>query len=183
MSVELYFLRSSEQKIVSDMIYYSQRINETDKTTTDFEHLNIYSDFYGLTPKDLGLYAMKENQMCGAIWTRRLNVEHNSNGFLNEDTPVLNIAVKPEFRNSGIATTMINQFLIEAGAVYSAISINVIDTKENISFLEKFDFEIVENENRKSYTDNTDSIVMIKKLEKKEIVRPTDGYDPTRWMD
>jgi hypothetical protein len=24
---------------------------------------------------------------------------------------------------------------------------------------------------------------MVKKLEKKEIIRPTDGYDPTRWMD
>ncbi|MEA3229054.1 MAG: GNAT family N-acetyltransferase [Campylobacterota bacterium] len=183
MSIELYFLRSSEQKIVTDMVYYSQRVDETDKRVSDFENLNIYSDFYGLTAKDLGLYAMKEHQMCGAIWTRRLNIEHNSNGFLDEDTPVLNIAVKPEFRNSGIATTMIDQFLIEAGALYSAISVNVSNKQESITFFKKFGFEVVADEKRETYAQNEDALIMVKKLDKKEIVRPTDGYDPTRWMD
>ena len=87
MNKELYFLRSSEQKIVNDMIKYAH--------PKDSENLSIYSDFYGLTAKDLGVY-------------------------------------------------------------------------------EKFGFE---------KADDSDALVMVKKLEKKAVVRPTDGYDPTRWMD
>ena len=182
MSLELYFLRSSEQKIVSDMLYYSQRVNETDKKVSDFAQLEIYSCFYGLTAKDLGLYAMKNNQTCGAIWTRRLNSSHDSNGFLNEETPVMNLSVKPEFRNAGVATAMINQFLLEAGSLYDAISVNVPDREESVDFFKKFGFEKVEEESRRSYVNDERSVVMIKKLEKKELVRPTDGYDPTRWI-
>ena len=184
MSLELYFLRSSENKIVSDMLLYSQRVDEVNKTVSDFStHLSIYEDFYGLTRKDLGLYAMKDSVVSGAIWTRRLNEDHNSNAFLDEDTPVLNIAVKPEFRNQGIARAMIEQFLQEAGALYSGLSISVVDTKENISFFEKFGFKTADVEGKKSYVDNAAAIIMVKKLEQKDVQRPSDGYDPRRWMD
>jgi ribosomal protein S18 acetylase RimI-like enzyme len=182
-SLELYFLRSSEQKIVNDMIYYAQRIDENKNKEFNFSHLNIYSDFYGLTPKDLGLYAMKDNKMCGAIWSRRLNLEHKSNGFISENTPVLNIAVKPEFRYQGIARAMMEQFLLEAGSLYETLSVSVLDDKNKIDFFKKFGFEIVDGIKTKSYVDDLDSIVMIKKLQKQEIIRPTDGYDAKKWMD
>jgi ribosomal protein S18 acetylase RimI-like enzyme len=183
MGLELYFLRASEQKIVSDMLFYSQRVNEVSKRVEDFKALSIYEDFYGFTTKDLGLYAMKDNVVSGAIWSRKLNADHNSNAFLDEDTPVLNIAVKPEFRNKGIAKEMIEQFLQEAAALYNGLSVSVVDTKENRSFFEKFGFEKAHVNSKKSYVDNLDAIVMLKKLEKKSIQRPSDNYDPSYWMD
>jgi ribosomal protein S18 acetylase RimI-like enzyme len=173
MSLELYFLRSSEQKIVNDMLYHAQNIQQN----------AIYTDFYGFTSKDLGLYAMKENVLAGAIWSRRLTAEHNSNAFVDEETPVLNIAVKPEFRNQGIATAMLEQFLLEASALYEGLSISILDDERNIKFFEKFGFEVVPGIQRKSYAQNAPSIIMKKVLEKKELVRPTDGYDASKWMD
>jgi len=183
MSLELYFLRSSEQKIVTDMLYYAQKVDETNKQISDFKALEIYHTFYGLTSKDLGLYAMKNAEVCGAIWCRRLNASHNSNAFLNEDTPVMNIAVKPKFRGEGIATFMIKQFLQELATTYKHVSVSVSNNSQSIGFFKKFGFKLTDTAQRKSYISDAKTVLMLKELEIKEIVRPSDGYDPRRWMD
>ncbi len=156
MGQELYFLRSSEGKIVKDMVKYAY--------SEDMENLNIFTDHYGLTTKDLGLYALVNNKIAGAIWCRELNN--------NRDTPVLSVAILPEFKGEGIGAFMMEQFLQEAGAIYEQITIDITHKPKAISFYEKFGFERVE-----------DSLVLMKKLEKKEVFRPTDGYDSSYWMD
>jgi len=153
---ELYFLRSSESKIVKDMVKYAY--------SEDMENLNIFTDHYGLTTKDLGLYALVDNKIAGAIWCRELNN--------NRDTPVLSVAILPEFKGEGIGAFMMDQFLQEAGAIYEQITIDITHKPKAISFYEKFGFERVD-----------DSLVLMKKLEKKEVYRPTDGYDASYWMD
>ena len=158
MNKELYFLRSSEGKIVTDMVKYAY--------SEDMENLNIYSDFYGLTTKDLGLYALVDNKIAGAIWSRELNG--------NSDTPVLSVAILPEFRAKEIGSFMMNQFLQEAGALYEQISIDITHKPKAILFYEKFGFEKIQD---------SDNLVMIKKLEKKEVFRPSDNYDSSYWMD
>lgn len=163
MNKELYFLRSSEQKIVTDM---SKLAFPHAK-----ENLDIYHTFYGLTPKDLGLYALVENELAGAIWSRRFNQDHNASGFIDEDTPVMSIAVVEKFKNKDIDSFMMEQFLQEAAALYGQISIEISHMPESLEFFEKFGFE--------KHSD----FVLLKKLEKKEVYRPSDGYDPTRWMD
>lgn len=158
MNKELYFLRSSENKIVKDMVKHAHPESE--------ENIKIYSSFYGLTTKDLGLYALVDNEIAGAIWSRELNN--------NQETPVLSMAVLPKFKKQGIGIFMMEQFLQEAGAVYEQIVIDLTHKPKAIKFYEKFAFKKVEDEER---------LLMMKRLEKKEVFRPTDGYDPTRWMD
>ena len=158
MNKELYFLRSSEGKIVTDMLKYAY--------SEDMENLNIYSDFYGLTPKDLGLYALVNNKIAGAIWSRELNG--------NSDTPILSVAILPEFKGKRIGAFMMEQFLQEAGAIYEQISIDITHKQKAISFYKKFGFESV---------DDSNAFVLVKKLEKKEVLRPSDGYDSSYWMD
>jgi len=155
MSRELYFLRSSEQKIVKNMFEYAHpnRANEIER----------YTEFYGLTPKDLGLYALVENQIAGAIWSRELE---------RGEAPTLSVAILPEFKSSGVGAFMMEQFLQEAGALYEELVIDISDKKMALAFYEKFEF-----------VKSDESFVLRKKLEKKEVIRPTDGYDPTRWMD
>ncbi|MDQ7044019.1 MAG: GNAT family N-acetyltransferase [Sulfurimonas sp.] len=152
MTPTLYFLRSSESKIVQDMTKYAH------KETTKF---NLYYDAYGLTPKDLGLYALVESAIVGAIWTRELQNE----------TPSLSLAILPEHRSKGVATAMMEQFLLEAGVVYEELHVETYGEAKLISFYEKFGFTPLEE------------TIMIKKLEKKELTRPSDGYDPRKWMD
>ncbi|MCD6432537.1 MAG: GNAT family N-acetyltransferase [Sulfurimonas sp.] len=156
MNKELYFLRSSEQKIVNDMVKLAHPSNTP--------NLEIYTDFYGLTTKDLGLYALVNNEIAGAIWSRKID----------GDTPVISFAIAPKFKKQGIGIFMMEQFLQEAGALYEEIIIDITHKPKAIKFYEKFGFEKLQD---------SDNLIMIKKLEKKEVVRPTDGYDPTRWMD
>jgi len=152
MTPTLYFLRSSESKIAKDMTKYAHK---------EANNLNIYYDFYGLTSKDLGLYALVDNIIVGAIWTRELESK----------TPYLSLAVKPEHRGFGIATAMIKQFLVEISAVSEVLIAETYENETLIKFYTKFGFT------------QEKSSLMQKTLEKKEIVRPTDGYDPRKWMD
>jgi len=153
MNKELYFLRSSEQKIVIDMFKYAHPNNP--------ENISKYTEFYGFTNKDLGLYALVESEIAGAIWSRRLNPD---------EAPRLSVAVVPKFRGKGVGSFMMNQFLQEAGALYDTLWIDISEKPKAIKFYEKYGFE-------------KESFLLKKKLEKKEVVRPTDGYDPTHWMD
>ena len=179
----LYFLRSSEQKIATDMLTFAMRLNEFNKTLQDFPELNIYNRHYGLSSRDLGLYALDEHSIAGAAWIRLLSIEDGANGFVNTNTPILSIAVKPEFRAKGIGSAMLEQLLIEAGAVFEQISVSVVKNSKAVKFYKKFGFVKLENSEGKSPVDNSQVFTMIKKLIKQDIIRPTDGYDPRRWMD
>ncbi len=179
----LYFLRSSEQKITSDMLVYAMRLHELNKTLKDFPKLDIYTKHYGLSTKDLGLYALHNQTIAGAVWIRLLRAEDGASAFVDANTPVLNIGVKPEFRGMGIGSAMLEQFLLEAGVVFEQISVSVLKDSKAVNFYEKFGFEKIEASETKSLLDGSEIFTMIKKLTKKEVIRPTDGYDPRRWMD
>jgi len=155
MSRELYFLRSSEQKIVIDMFKYAHPNSSNE--------LKKYTEFFGFTDKDLGLYALVDGEIAGAIFSRRLNTD---------EAPTMSVAIVPKFKKQGVGIFMMEQFLQEAGALYNELTIDISAKPKALKFYKKFGFE----------KDN-DSFLLRKKLEKKEVVRPTDGYDPTHWMD
>lgn len=184
MNTTLYFLRSSEQKIVTDMLHYAMRLDDVKKSLADIPKLAIYEEFYGFTSKDLGLYALADNQLAGAAWIRRLNAEHGSNGYIDDNTPILTVAVIPAFRGRGIGSSMLEQLLIEAGALYERISLSVVSNSPAMRFFERHGFVAHQNDSKeKSFVDGADVVTMIKQLNKAEVKRPTDGYDPRRWMD
>jgi ribosomal protein S18 acetylase RimI-like enzyme len=184
MNATLYFLRSSEQKILTDMLHYAMRLDEVNESLSDIPKLAIYSEFYGFTSKDLGLYALVDNQLCGAVWIRRLNADHGSNGYIDDNTPILNIAVLPEFRGKGIGSQMMEQLFIEAGELYGQISVSVVYDSPAIRFYERHGFIRHDNGSvEQSFVDGKNVITLIKKLQKGAVIRPTDGYDPRRWMD
>lgn len=155
MNKELFFLRSSEQKIVIDMFKYAY--------SKESDDLEKYTQYYGLTPKDLGIYALVDNKIAGAIWSRRLTPD---------EPPYLSVAIVPEFKGKGIGSFMMDQFLQEAGSIYEEVYIDIAHKPKAIKFYEKYGFE---------QTDT--NLLLSKQLEKKEVIRPSDGYDPTRWMD
>ena len=126
----------------------------------DKNDLSKYYSFYGLTTKDLGLYALVDNEIAGAIWTREI-----------DNIPLMSLAIVHKYKKQGIGIFMMEQFLQEAGALYEKIQIDISHKPKAIKFYEKFGFERLRND------------LLIKKLEKKEVIRPTDGYDPTRWID
>lgn len=183
MNPTLYFLRSSEQKIATDMLKYAYRLNEIDKNIEDFPELEIFSRFYGLSSKDLGLYALGEQTIAGAAWIRLLKEEDNALGFVNEKTAVLTIGVKPEFRGKDIASAMLEQLFLEAGAVFEQVSVSVLNNERGVSFFKKFGFVEVEKSQSYSPVDGSEVITMVKEISNEKVIRPSDGYDSSKWMD
>lgn len=179
----LYFLRSSEQKIATDMLHYAYRLDEVGKTLKDVMHLETFSRFYGLSSKDLGLYALSEHKIAGAAWLRLLREDDKAEGFIDEKTPVLTIGINPEFRAKGIGSAMLEQLFLEAGALFEYISVSVLNSEKAVSFFKKHGFIKVENSLGKSPIDGSEVVTMVKELPKERVVRPTDGYDPQKWMD
>ncbi|WP_324171658.1 GNAT family N-acetyltransferase [Sulfurimonas sp.] len=165
------------------MLYYAMRLDTVDKKVQAFPKLDIYYKFYGLSSKDLGLYALDNHTIAGAVWIRQLKEEDNANAFIDANTPVLQIAVKPEFRNKGIGFAMMEQFFIEAAASFEQISLSVLKDSKAIIFYERLGFTKVEGSNATSPIDKKPVFTMLKKLVRKEILRPSDGYDPRKWMD
>ena len=124
------------------------------------QDLEMYYKHYGLNSSDLGLYALVDNQITGAVWVRWI-----------DNKAVLSVAVKPEFRNQKIASHMLNQLFLEAGSIYDTLHVEIADDAKEVSFFEKLGF-IKQNNSS-----------MTKTVKNEVVVRPTDGYDPTRWMD
>ena len=179
----LYFLRSSEQKIATDMLYYAARLDDVGKTVEDVPELIMYQRYYGLNANDLGLYALSDYDLSGAAWIRLFREHDAANGYVDETTPILTIGVKPEFRGQGIGTAMLEQLLQEAAALYEQISVSVVHDSAAVKFYERFGFVRVEDSEKKSPVDGAEVFTMIKKLVQQEVKRPSDGYDPSRWMD
>lgn len=175
MQTELYFLRSSEQKIASDILPFAYRLDVIGKTLNDFPELEIYTKHYGLSTRDLGIYILKDHKIAGAAWIRLLRFE--------DTIPVLTMAIKPEFRGQGLGSMMLDQLLLEAASRFEQISVTVLKDSPAVKFYERFGFVKIEDSQAKSPVDDLDVITMIKKLEYKEVVRPSDGYDSSKWMD
>ena len=144
----LYFLRSSEQYILNKMLPLSFD-NQQDV------------EFFGFTTKDLGLYALVDRQIAGAAWIRLKDSNIN---------PILNIAIKPEFRSQGIAQAMLEQIFDEASVLFEKLEVKLGNADSVKDFLQKFGFE----ESNGS---------MIKTLEKKEHKNVYDDYGNCKWME
>lgn len=183
MNPTLYFLRSSEQKIVTDMLSYAVRLDEAGKSLDDFPNLRVYDRHYGLTHRDLGLYALAGHELAGAAWIRQLKESDAAEGYVDAATPVLMIAVKPAFRKRGIGRAMLEQLLLEAGALYERISVSVVPGSPAALLAESAGFEAVAGSEKVSAVDGSESVTMVKVLSREEIKRPSEGYDPTYWMD
>ncbi|DAB29903.1 MAG TPA: GNAT family N-acetyltransferase [Sulfurimonas sp. UBA12504] len=183
MTPTLYFLRSSEQKILDTMLWPAFRLHKQDKTQEDFPALRIHADFFGHSDKDFGLYALVDNTIAGAIWCRILKAEQNANGFIDANTPLMHTIVVEAYRNQGIGTFMMEQFLQEVAVLYPQLSLCVLQESKAIGFYKKFGFTQVNGKKEQSPIDGQDVVTLVKKLQKKEIQRPSDGYDASRWMD
>ena len=165
------------------MLYYAASLDRFGKSLADYPHLGVYEKHYGFSGKDLGLYALRGHELAGAAWIRLLGENDAPEAFVDDATPVLMMAVKPQFRGQGIGSMMLEQLLCEAGAIYNAISVSAVCDSPAFALCERQGFVKLEGSETKSFLDGTGICTMFKQLSKTPLKRPSDGYDPRRWMD
>ena len=157
MRKELYFLRSSEQKIVTD-IFHEAYPNLAKESAA----LEKYTAFYGLTRKDLGVYLLLDGTVAGAVWARK---------FQDDTFATVMLGVKAAYAFEEIAALMMEQFLVEAASQYDALRVDIADNELLQRLCSAFGFVKI------------DAKTLQLELEKNEIIRPSDGYDPRKWME
>ncbi len=140
----LYFLRSSEQFVVDDILYYAARLDDENKTLKDYPGLSVYRDLYGKRSGDLGVYAMIGSEVAGAAWVRIMN-SPKGYGYVNDETPELVLGVKPQFRNNGLGTALMEHIIREVPHFYNQMSLCVRDTNPVVSLYRRLGFETIEN--------------------------------------
>lgn len=166
MNTTLFFLRSSEHKIAANIFPF-----------IGIEYKSVYTDYFGFKNSDIGIYSLTSNELSGAAWIRLYKESDAVCGYVDDNTPVLVLGVISNIRGMGIGSQIMVQLLQEAAVKYDQISVSVVSESRAVDFYTRLGFIPLLKAEQK------DHIIMVKKLEKKAIVRPSDGYDPRRWMD
>ena len=162
MNEELYFLRSTEQYLAKELLYYAANLDKSDKSLSDFPELKQYEEHFGSYNGDIGVYILSNANIAGAAWVRLLL---NGKAYVNMDTPELTLSIKPEFKETSIAYDLMQQLFIETSKIYSQMSVSVRDTPSEVTFYEKLGFTKCENTEHKNVL-GLDSFIMLKKLDK-----------------
>ena len=76
-------------------------------------------------PGDNGLAALVGGTTVGAVWLRLWRDEDRGYGFVDEATPELSMAVRPEWRGRGIGTALLRRVLAEVDRQRGADSLSV----------------------------------------------------------
>ena len=164
-NIELYFLRSFEQEIAKEILFYAARLDDEGQTLKDVPQINRYVEHYGLYKTDIGVYALVDNKLAGAAWVRLLTGENNRGfGYVDEKTPELAFGVKPEFRNQGIGTKILEQLINEVAMSFSQMSLCVREDNPAIKLYERFGFEKIQGSETYDKERSLSVFTMLKKL-------------------
>jgi len=161
MNIELYFLRSSEQFIVKDLLSYAAGLDESGETLNDHPYLGQYHDNYGNVEGDIGLYALVDHKVAGGAWVRILK---KGFGHVDGNTPELAFAVLPEYRSQGLGTRLMQQLMQEVANIYPQMSLSIRENNPAIHLYERLGFAKVASS---EHTNSAGSITytMLKKFE------------------
>lgn len=162
MTPTLFFLRSSEQRIVTNLLKVAARLEEDKLTLQEVPHLRIYDEHYGRNNTDIGLYAMVGTEVAGGAWVRLFNEDSPGYGFVDTNTPELVLGVKVPYRNQGIATMLLQQLFIEVARSFKQMSLCVRTTNPVIALYERLGFCKVEGSEVYNKKNNTTVITMLK---------------------
>ncbi len=172
MEQELYFLRSSEQYLTKDLLFYAAGLNEEGGTLEEHPSLEQYERLFGSYSGDVGVYMIVDKKIAGGAWVRMLA---NGFGHVDHDTPELVVAVKPEFRNCSVGTGVMNQLFTEASKLFSSISLSVSLDSPAIVFFETLGFVKVEGSEHENCFGKS-SLKMLKRLESVELPENETKY-------
>lgn len=144
-------IRDTESEILEEFlyeaIYIPTGVLPSSKEIINQPELQVYIADFGTKTGDIGLVAVVEGKIIGAVWARIMN----DYGHIDNDTPSLAISLYKEFRNLGIGAAMMKKMLCmlkENG--HKQTSLAVQKANYAVKMYKKIGFEIVD-ENDEEY--------------------------------
>lgn len=109
--IELRELTSDDTPFLGEMLYTAGFWREDAEkppieVVLDHPEGRLYHEGWG-RPGDTGLVAECDGQPVGAVWYRLFSADAHGDGFVDERTPELAIAVRREQRGLGIGTLLL----------------------------------------------------------------------------
>lgn len=109
--VEIRELRPGESSILDEFLYLAIFVPEgeapPEREIIERPELRVYVRDFGKVPGDRCLVAEAEGVVVGAAWARIMD----DYGHVDDDTPSLAIALRPECRGRGIGTALLAALL------------------------------------------------------------------------
>ena len=140
-------LVKSDEPFLYEMLYQALYVPEGgipyERNIIENPELAKYVKDWG-KEHDFGLISVKEenDQKIGAIWIRLLIGQEKGYGYINNTTPELTFALLPEYRNQGLGTQLLQQFLDQlAQKGYVSISLSVDPESHACRLYRRFGFE------------------------------------------
>ncbi len=131
-------------ELLYDNIFVARGSETADRELADLPTLKKYIENWGKLRGDLGYVAIdKDNQPVGAVWTRVFSEDDDTWGFVDEQTPELNIATVSSFRSRGAGSALLEEMLDLLRAYqHSAVSLSVHPNNRCISLYKRFGFDV-----------------------------------------
>jgi ribosomal-protein-alanine N-acetyltransferase len=138
-------------------IFEARDTEHPNRDLKDLPELKHYIEHWGEKKGDYGLVALDEsNQPIGAVWIRQFSETDQAWGFVDEQTPELNIALVPDHRNTGIGTKLMVQLLKDIEGKFNQLSLSVNPKNPSVRLYERFGFV--------KYADAPPAITMVKAM-------------------
>lgn len=128
-------------EMLYEAVYVPDGEEKFDKSLLKTSKLANYVENWG-RDGDYGLIALNEqNKKIGAVWIRLFNELTRTYGYVDEQTPILSMALLPEYRGIGIGTKLMKEIIALAKEnQFKAISLSVAPANSALSLYEKFGF-------------------------------------------
>jgi ribosomal protein S18 acetylase RimI-like enzyme len=112
---------------------------------------------WGERDGDTAVVATIDSVPVGAAWYRFWNDSNSTNGYIDENTPVLAIAVHRDYRHRGIGRKMI-EWLIDYASKHSIQKISLNVSKDNYAI------NLYRQQGFVEYADKGDAFSMVRKI-------------------
>ncbi|WP_066250887.1 GNAT family N-acetyltransferase [Neobacillus drentensis] len=137
-----------DEEFLWEMLYQAFYIPEGEpRPTRDIlSDPNIAQSLNGWGRKgDTALIAITANHTpIGAVWIRIFDETNKTYGYLDENTPLLGMALLPDYRGKGIGTALLGEMLkVAKESGFSRISLSVDPNNTALHLYEKFGFKKV----------------------------------------
>jgi ribosomal protein S18 acetylase RimI-like enzyme len=130
MSYSIRQLSPTDQRFLWEMLYQSLHVPEGGppfpREVIDQPEIAKYVRAWGRAG-DMGFVAVDvgSGEPIGAAWLRLLTGAERGYGYVDDETPELGMAVRPEERGRGVGSELLRSLLKSAGAAYRSVCLSV----------------------------------------------------------
>jgi [ribosomal protein S18]-alanine N-acetyltransferase len=129
-----------------DMLYEAIYVGESEekppRSILDKPELAHSVENWGRNGDHALIATDSEDNKIGAIWIRLFSEQNKTYGYVNENIPILSMAILPKYRGKGIGTMLIQEICTLATINgYKAISLSVDPGNPALRLYERFNFK------------------------------------------